>query len=70
VLAAIHSRGTIAVSDAGVSKRQARRAGRERIARALEHPEVLAILLAHDVALTHYKQTRARKRRNRQVARQ
>ena len=44
-------------------KRQAREAARERVARALEHPDVLAVLVVQEAALAEYKRTRPRRRR-------
>ena len=59
-------RGTLMRKHEG-SKRLARKLSRERVARALEHPDVLAILLAHEVAAAEHK--RARRRRRRQSSR-
>ena len=40
------------------SKRLARKLSRERVARALDHPDVLAILLAHEAAAAERKRAR------------
>jgi hypothetical protein len=58
------------MGDAWVSKRQARKAARQRVVLALEHPDVIAILLAHEAALAEYKRSRPRRVRNRRGARQ
>jgi DNA-binding protein H-NS len=42
-------------------KRLARRLARERVAHALEHPDVFAVLLAHEFALGEYKRSRPRR---------
>jgi hypothetical protein len=56
------------MGDVWVRKTQARKAARQRVVRALEHPDVIAILLAHEAALAEYKRSRPRRRRNRQAA--
>jgi len=54
-------RGTLMRKHEG-SKQLARKLSRERVARALEHPDVLAILLAHEVATAEHKRARRRRR--------
>jgi DNA-binding protein H-NS len=49
------------MGDAWVSKRQVSKAARERVVRALEHPDVLAVLLLHEIALAEYKRSRPRR---------